>query len=176
MRSSSGFSTRDLELPQDDLNAVELQSIIRSPGESFSVPVTEGDVHEALVASKLPCTSKAELRYQLACAVALNTWIENERRLGFGQRKKFYAFKERIGTLAKWAAESELSGVRIWSEPSGKSWRLYIRVDDVDFSFQEIPGASCFRTSGIDAPQWSGIRLKPIAPLVLKWARSLRKS
>jgi hypothetical protein len=49
---------RGLELPQDDLNTIELQSIIR-------------DVHEALVALKRPCASKAVFRYQLACAVVL---------------------------------------------------------------------------------------------------------
>jgi hypothetical protein len=41
---------RGLELPQDDLNTIELQSIIR-------------DVHEALVALKRPCASKAVFRY-----------------------------------------------------------------------------------------------------------------
>ena len=45
--------------------------------------------------------SKSELRYQLAAAVLLNTWIEDERRLGFVRRKKFYAFKQHIASLMK---------------------------------------------------------------------------
>jgi hypothetical protein len=36
----------------------------------------------------------AKLRRLMAAAVVLNARIESERRLGFSQRKKFYAFKQ----------------------------------------------------------------------------------
>jgi hypothetical protein len=68
---------------------MDLESIVRGRKKGVSAWVTEADVHEALVALKRPCLSKADLRYQLACAVVLNTWIENERRLGFTQRNRF---------------------------------------------------------------------------------------
>jgi hypothetical protein len=136
--------------------------------------VREADVHEALAALKCACSSKSELRYQLAAAVVLNIWIEDERRLGFVGRKKFYAFKQRVGALVQWAANARLEGVRIWAETGPKEPILYIRIDDVDFSFQGIPGANTFVEAGDNALTWSGVRLKPIAPIVFAWARALR--
>ncbi len=132
-------------------------------------------MHEALAVLKRPCGSKSELRYQLAAAVVLNTWIENERGLGFPQRKKFYAFKQNVDSLANWAITAEPPGVWVWAEalPGSKTPILYIRVDQVDFSFHAIPVASRLLGSGHSQLTWSGGRLKPIAPLVLAWARAL---
>src|SRR3954451_14047473 len=78
------------------------------PRESHSGKSATTFFNSLLAASRLPCTSKSELRYQLAAGVVLNAWIENERRLGYVQRKKFYAFKERIGDLVKWAEDAQL--------------------------------------------------------------------
>jgi hypothetical protein len=88
-------------------------------------------VNEALAAMKRPCGSKAELRYQLAAGVVINAWIDAERGLGFSQRKKFYAFKQRIGALVKWAAGTELPDVRLWAEPHprGQTPIVYVRID-----------------------------------------------
>jgi hypothetical protein len=165
---------RGLQLPKDDLDSDQLRSIVMGQTTALPTPVLEADVHEALAALKCPCTSKAELRYQLAAAVVLNAWIEDERRLGFAGRKKFYAFKQRIGALVKWAADARLRGVRIWTEAESKDPILFVRIDDVDFSFHSIPGTSAFIDAGNNALAWSGVRLKPIAPLVLAWARAVR--
>jgi hypothetical protein len=139
---------RDLELPQNDLDWLELAHIVRGQKPPPAASITEADVSEALAALKRPCTSKSELRYQLAAAVVLNSWIESERALGFRQRKKFYAFKERVGALADWAAQSNLDGVIVWAELNSNGPLLFIRIDDVDFSFQAIPGASSFVKAG----------------------------
>jgi hypothetical protein len=166
---------RGLELPTDTLRPEQLARIISGQVQGSRANLTEGDVHEALAALKRPCTSKSEFRYQLAAAVVLNAWIESERRLGFSQRKKFYAFKERVNSLANWAMTAELSGVALWAEslPNAKTPILYIRVDDVDFSFHSIPVARCLHSSQQSQFTWSGVRLKPIAPLVLAWASAL---
>jgi hypothetical protein len=105
---------------------------------------------------------------------ALNAWIEDERRLGFVGRKKFYAFKQKVGELVIWVAKERLPGIAIWAEAGSSEPLLFIRVDGVDFSFHAIPGADAFLNEGSDALVWSGVRLKPIAPLVLAWARALR--
>ena len=167
---------RGLELPAEAPVPEQLASIVLGRAQALATPVSEADVHEALVALKRPCRSKSELRYQLASAVVLNAWIEDERRLGFVRRKKFYAFKQQIGALAKWAAEAELPGVRLWAETACGSTApiLYVRIDGVDFSFHAIPTASDLFNSGNEQLRWSGVRLKPIAPLVLAWARALR--
>ena len=165
---------RNLELPgelgdYEHLEAIVTGNIVVSPS-----PIQEVDVNEALAALKRPCYSKSELRYQLAAGVVLNAWIENERSLGYVSRKKFYAFKEKIGVIVKWAADTKLDGVRIWAEPNSYELVLYIRIDDVDFSFRAIPGAELYVKAANDSLEWAGVRLKPIAPMVLAWARSLR--
>lgn len=139
------------------------------------VAVSEGDVHEALSALKMPCHSKADLRYQLAAAVVLNAWIEAERRLGYPQRKRFYAFKQRVDQLARWARSAGDEGIAVWRVESltEKAPILFVRIDDVDFSFHAIPLALEL-AHGEEQFSWSGVRLKPIAPLVLAWARALR--
>ena len=129
-------------------------------------------MHEALAALRLQCNSKSDFRYQLAAGVVLNAWIENERRLGYTQRKKFYAFKQRIMHLVTWAAEKHLPGVELWTEIVSNARLLFIRVDDVDFSFHAIPDTEKFCNSRDKTPVWSGVRLKPIAPIVLAWARA----
>src|SRR5262249_4946981 len=154
----------------------QLVSIVTGQAGAPSSLILEADVHEALAALKRPCSSKSEFRYQLAAGVVLNAWIEDERRLGHGGRKKFYAFKQKIGWLVKWAAEARLDGVTIWAEAGLREPILYIRIDDVDFSFHAIPGTDAFFVTGNDALTWSGVRLKPIAPIVLAWARALRSS
>ena len=165
---------RGLDLPEHVFDIKQLASIVTGRVKAPPSPVLEADVHEALAALKRPCTSKSEFRYQLASAVVLNAWIEDERRLGFARRKKFYAFKQHIGALVKWAADARPQSVRIWAETPSKEPILYIRIDNVDFSFHAISGANAFLDSTGNVPIWSGVRLKPIAPIVLAWARAVR--
>ena len=169
---------RRLELPTETPPLSDLEMMVRGRIPAPSVALSDSDVHEALAALKHPCYSKAELRYQLAAGVALNAWIEGERALGFVRRKKFYAFKQRIGVLSRWVAQNPLPGVSHWVEPVSDSPQplMFIRVDDVDFSFHAIPGSHRWMSTGHQSLTWSGVRLKPIAPLVLCWARHLLKA
>jgi hypothetical protein len=174
---------RGLELPEAVLGAEQLASIVMGQTEAPPAPILEADVHEALAALKRPCSSKSELRYQLAAAVVLNAWIDGERRAGFRARRSFYAFKQKVGALVRWAVDArpvgvriwaEIGGIRRWADPGSKATILYIRIDDVDFSFHAIPGTDAFLEAGNNAPTWSGMRLKPLAPIVLAWARAMR--
>jgi hypothetical protein len=175
---------RGLEFPEKFPATEQLASIVTGQTKAPSSPILEADVHEAPAALRNRCSSKSEFRYQFAAAVVLNAWIEGERRVGFKARKKLYAFKEKVGGLVQWATNAKLDGVRIWAEtgdvrrwgePGSKATILYIRIDDVDFSFHAIPGTDAFLEAG-NAPTWNGARLKPIAPIVLAWARALRSA
>ena len=167
---------RRLELPTETPPLSDLEMMVRGRMQAPSVSLSDSDVHEALAALKRPCDSKAELRYQLAAGVVLNAWIESERALGFVRRKKFYAFKQRIGVLSRWLVQNGLPGVSHWVEPASNLSQpiMFIRVDDVDFSFHAIPGSHRWMSTGHQSLTWSGIQLKPIAPLVLCWARLLK--
>ncbi len=164
---------RGLEIPTETPPFDQSELIVLGRVYAPVIPVSEADVNEALASLKRQCSSKAELRYQLAAGVVLNAWIEEERRNGFSQRKSFYAFKQQINAIVKWAAETNLAGVYLWAEPqSGRVTPiLYVRIDDVDFSFHAIPFARELLSN--ERLTWRGVRLKPIAPLVLAWARSL---
>lgn len=166
---------RGLELPTEAPQADQLEPIVLGHAQAPATSLTEADVHESLAALKRPCCSKSELRYQLAAAVVLNAWVESERELGF-KRKKFYAFKQKVDLLANWAMATSPSGVSVWAEKLPHSGKpvLYVRIDGVDFSFHAIPAASQIPDSGSQQLTWSGVRLKPIAPLVLAWARALQ--
>lgn len=166
---------RGNEMPGDTATLDELSAIVSGRKKVAAVMVTERDVHEALAAMKLVCRSKADLRYQLAAAVTLNAWIESELRLGFVQRKKFFAFKKQVAELVSWAAQSHEPGVDVWVEPgtAEASAFVFVRIDDVDFSFQAVPLPRTGAWTGVQR-EWSGVRLKPIAPLVLGWARQVR--
>jgi hypothetical protein len=167
---------RKLDLPSTSCLKGDLQGIVTGKEASGHIGVSDADVHESLAALKLPCQSTADLRYLLAAAVVINAWIEQERKAGFIQRKKFYAFKQRVAELANWAKTECLDGVTIWTEPSphGSGPVLFLRVHDVDFSFHAIPNAKDIGALNPGACRWSGVRLKPIAPVVLAWARGLR--
>ena len=165
---------RRLDLPVRLLGLEQLTSIVVGQTKTPQIAVAEADVHEALAALKRPCSSKPELRYQLAAAVVLSAWIENERHLGLPSKKKFYAFKYKIGALVKWANEAKLPNVTIWAENLPIDPILYIRIDDVDFSFRAIPGVGAFLAKCGHDLKWRGVRLKPIAPIVLAWARAIR--
>lgn len=165
---------RRLEVPNSPPESLE--DVLAGRRPAAPVPVSEGDVHEALAVVKTQARSKDDLRYQLAAAVVLNAWIEDERRLGYPQRKRFYAFKQHVDRLARWAVETRPNGVEVWREepPAGSSSILFVRIDNVDFSFNAIPLARELPQHA-HHPAWSGVRLKPIAPLVLHWAREVRE-
>lgn len=169
---------RQLELPPEDTPLSSLEEMVRGRSTVSAVHVSESDVNEAHAALRRPCESKAELRYQLAAGVLLNAWIENERARGFPQRKKFYAFKQRIGELFGWAGARELPGVALWVEEDARSSHplAFLRIDGVDFSFHAVPGVQDRRFADRERLTWSGVRLKPIAPLVLRWARFLMEA
>jgi hypothetical protein len=153
-----------------------MAAILRGEITPEPILVTEADVHEALGVIKLRCHTKEDLRYCLAASVVLNSWIESERNAGFPQRKRFYSFKHRLGEVVSWAHGAGLDGVSVWSEQGHRDSTplVCIRIDGVDFSFHAVPRSDELPTSDTADLIWSGIRLKPVAPLVLAWARSLR--
>jgi hypothetical protein len=167
---------RRVELSPRRQEDAQMPMILAGEIAAEPVAVGEGDVHEALTGIHILCHTKADLRYCLACAVVLNVWIEEERRTGFRGRKKFYAaFKPRVAELARWAQAANLEGVLTWYESGADqvSPLICFRIDNVDFTFQAIPIPDGISAGG-GSQAWRGVRLKPIAPLVLTWARTLR--
>lgn len=162
------------EVPQPDAKDSELDCIVRGQSECPPCSVSDADVQEALAVIKSKCDSKDALRYHLSAAVTLNAWIDQELKAGFKQRKKFYAFKQRIPRLVQWIKDTRPTGVQVWREPTShaKGSALFVRIDGVDFSFHAIPRVAELAELSTKLI-WCGVRLKPIAPIVLRWARQL---
>ena len=150
---------RQLELPTEVPPLSSLEAIVHGRVPAPTMRVSDSDVNEAHAALRRPCYSKAELRYQLAAGVVLNAWIENERALGFIRRKKFYAFKQRIGTLLRWVVDNPIPGVRFWVERLADSSQpiVFIRVDGVDFSFHAIPGSQDLTSRDQQPSTWFSV-------------------
>jgi len=78
--------------------------------------------------------------------------------------------------LARWLKEDDaaIPGVSCYFGADGVA---YVDILGVQFSFHAIPRTkriSDYIASGQNSSQpWSGIRLQPIAPLVLEWASAL---
>ncbi|MCC7539841.1 MAG: hypothetical protein IT379_26705 [Deltaproteobacteria bacterium] len=168
------FLLHQLHSPGEDLSEEAIRGALTGENPAEEVDIAEGDVQESLAALRLPLENVADLRYVLAAGVVINAWIDCERSLGKRQRKKFYAFKQQIADAVRWALRAQPPGVIIWIEEPF----LYARVDNVDFSFTAIPLEEGVRATltARDTTRitWRGVKLKPIAPIVLSWARKLR--
>ena len=144
-------------------------------GQLFNtVRITTSEIHEALEALKLPTRSVDDFRYQLAAGVLLNAWLDqatpNQKKL-----KAFYAFKETLGRIINENVHLDETRVDIWrGESSGADNDVvYARVDGTEFSFHAIP-RHFSSIPVLHHQEWSGVRLKPFAPLVLAYCRRLR--
>ena len=169
---------RRFDAPRPVMDSSILDETVRGQREAAHIAIADADVHESLAALRRRCESKNELRYQLAAGVLLNAWIEQEVSLGYVKRKKFYAFKAPVTQLVEWAVGAQLPGVVVWAENAGgaKGRVTFVRIDGVDFSFSALPIARDLIGPMESGCTWSGVRLKPMAPLVLQWARMLRDS
>jgi hypothetical protein len=126
---------------------------------------------QALLAIRRECNTPQLLRYQLASGVVLNAWIQHEQRFGSRALKQFYAFKKRMNELAQWADAQRYPDVHVWADRDHRSSGpaiTYIRIENVDFSFHALPIGEKLIGNGRSPAEWSGVRLKPIAPLVLE--------
>ncbi len=154
------------------LPSKDLCTKINSALSERQAPPSDHHVNEALGRLHCPVRGPADLAYFLASANLVNAWIEHERKAGHAKRKKFYAFKQRVGEV--------LSAIIPKKPPDCEFARdskyLYVALFGVVFSFTSIPLSPTSKAmvpySEIPPPFWKEVRLKPIAPLVLEWGRA----
>lgn len=135
--------------------------------------ISNSEIHESLQALNLSVQSVDDLRYLMAAGVVLNEWLRDVVKSS-SKLKKFYAFKEELGKIINNNVDLDSSRVTVWRGLGDGVQPVYVRIDSVDFSFHAIP----LKNKNIkvhDDLEWTGFRLKPIAPLVLAWARRQRQ-
>jgi hypothetical protein len=141
------------------------------------MPIHTSAVREARAGLGVCVQSAADCAYFFACANLLNAALNPNLGLYAGSLrlcKEVYSFKSVVAAAIEGIVAEPIDGVSCYFDPDGTA---YVTVLGVQFSFHAIPRTSriaAYIFSGRNVPQpWSGVRLQPIAPLVLEWASAL---
>ena len=141
------------------------------------MPIKTSELREAKAGLGIMTRTAAEVAYVCACASLLNAALNRKTRLYEGALdlpKEVYSFKAVLLRAVEDLIDTPLPEVALHID---RDDLVYIRVLGVQFTFHAIPRSprlQAYARSNRNFPQtWSGLRLQPIAPLVLAWARAL---
>lgn len=164
------------EEPDSLASEADLRARILS-GKEAQLRIHTSNLREAKAGLGRVILTRGDAAYILACANLLNAALNKQLRLYRGAEeleKSVYSFKTHLSTSVEQIIESCPKDTSVYLAPNDLT---LITVSEVQFSFHNIPRTSKLRDyagSQQNAPQeWGGIRLQPIAPLVLAWARKL---
>jgi hypothetical protein len=167
---------RSPAVTQSNESEGELRTRILS-GKEASSEVTTSELREVKAGLGRIISTTGDAAYVLACANLLNAALNKKLHLYKGRErldKDVYAFKAELGASIQQLVRSPLTDVHVYVAPDDL---VLVRVHGIQFSFHAVPQTGYLRSyvkSHASVPQeWSGIRLQPIAPLVLRWARAL---
>lgn len=161
---------REPQLPASNLLA-EIQS-----GQCKPIKIETSELREAKAGLGIVIVNASDVAYLCACAnlinAALNKKIGNYEgsvRLS----KDVYTFKSRLALSLAKVTDLNIPEVALFVAEENL---VYVKVGKVQFSFHSIPRISAleeYAKSARNIPQqWNGVRLQPIAGLVLAWART----
>ena len=122
-------------------------------------------------------TEKGDAAYFFACANLLNAALSGKYGSSVTVKnlsKEVYSFKAKVGHVVEALMVTPIDGVDIYVEEGGP---VYVKVGEIQFSFHAIPQTPIVETFARSKrnrkQEWSGVRLQPIAPLVLDWGRAM---
>jgi len=165
-------------------------------GDEADLIGSEADLHERLLRGKATrgeiftselreakaglgwlISTVGEAAYVLACANLLNAALNRNLHLYSGAlrlEKNVYSFKAQLSRVVEQVVDLETDEVEVYVPGEGLT---YARVRGVQFSFHAVPGSArmdAYASTDRNRPQtWSGLRLQPMAPAVLAWARAV---
>ena len=141
------------------------------------IPIHTSDLREAKAGLGMIVTTTGDAAYVCACANLLNAALNQRLKTYDGSlklAKEVYSFKAIFGRAIEDIIWRPPPDVRVYVERGGP---VYVSIRGLQFSFHAIPRTSvisAYECSKQNAPQaWAELRLQPVAPLVLKWARAL---
>jgi hypothetical protein len=141
------------------------------------MPIHTVDLREAKAGLGMIVTTTGDAAYVCACANLLNAALNQRLKTYDGSlklAKEVYSFKSIFGRAIEDIIWRSPPDVRVYVERGGL---VYISVRGLQFSFHAIPrtsAISAYECSEQNTPQaWAELRLQPVAPLVLKWAKAL---
>ena len=153
----------------------ELATLLKSGRQPM--PIHTSDVREAKAGLGIIARTTGDAAYVCACGNLLNAAMNSKLNAYDGSlklSKEVYSFKailaKRIGDIIR----SAPADVRVYVEPGGA---VYVTVRGVQFSYHAIPREGAIaehaRSNKNVRQEWSGLRLQPVAPLAMRWARAL---
>ena len=167
---------RGLETPAEGPYPEQLVApIVLGRTQAPPAPVVEADVHEALAALKRPCTLEIRASLPARRRRSFSTLgLKMSDALGSSAGKSSMP-STTDWRLAKWAADASLPGVRLWAEAERpiEAPILYVRIDDVDFSFMRYQGPTPFSIQATSA-HMERHAAKANRTNRTRWARALR--
>ncbi len=156
-------------------NSDAIVDVIRTQKEP--IPIHTSELREAKAGLGMIVTTTGDAAYVCACANLLNAALNPRLKTYDGSlklAKEVYSFKAIFGRAIEDIIRRPPSDVRAYVERGGPA---YLNIRGLQFSFHAIPrtpAISAYESSELNAPQaWSELKLQPLAPLVLKWARAL---
>jgi hypothetical protein len=155
-----------------------LQSkIVASQGHRQGILTSQ--LREAKVGLGLCVETIGDCAYFFACANLINAALNQKLGLYEGRQKlakEVYSFKAVVVRVLEQLLESPIPGCSLFFGADGIT---YVDVLGVQFSFHAIPRSpriAKFAVSHQNVPQeWSGVRLQPVAPLVLEWGSAVAR-
>jgi len=168
---------RDQTLP--DHAGESSSALLCQIGQATRSPriIETSELREARAGLGITISTSSDVAYVCACGNLVNAAMNP--KLGLYSKsielsKDVYSFKSILGRALENAICMNIPDVAIHVAQDGV---VYVRVHGLQFSFHAIPRLPQleeFATSEHNRRQeWSGLRLQPIAPLVLEWARAL---
>jgi hypothetical protein len=173
------FLLNNLQL-RDDPGLLSPEADLRARilgGNEREIEITTSNLREAKAGLGRVIATKGDAAYVLACANLLNAALNKKLRLYRGAQrleKEVYSFKAHLCKSLEQIAEHAPQGTDMHVAPDDL---ILVRVNGIQFSFHAIPRTPSLRAyaalerNGLQ--EWSGIRLQPVASLVLAWARAI---
>ena len=163
---------------QENYSINDLAKEINSPREHF-YEINKSDVMEALGIMKITPKNKFDLFHYLSSMNLLNAWINQNKKQKNKNEKLFsdmYYFKTYLSKTLTHLITNNSYEARIYLEQD----LVMIELNGFQFSFHHVP-MSLEMTERLNSEknkkiEWSGKRLQPIAPLVLRYAGELNKN
>lgn len=139
--------------------------------------IQTSELREAKAGLGRAIVTTGDAAYVLACANLLNAAMNRKLGLYKGTQrleKEVYSFKAHLARSLEELIRNHPPSTEVYVSPEDL---VLIRINGVQLSFHAIPRTPFVReyTSLPEnrPQQWSGIRLQPVAPLILDWARTL---
>lgn len=174
------FLQNHLNLPEV-INVDKLFEEIVNP-KLVEYEILKSDLMEALATMKIPPIDERDFFHSLCCFNLVNAYLSRKRK-GTGIQendtklfRSMYSFKSYLGHILTSRIEANNFSVPIYFEKD----LVMIEVNGFQFSFHSIPMNATLddysRSQYNNKIEWSGKRLQPIAPLLLKYSRGIRQN